>query len=168
MNIVFIYLIVIVAVGLGGLLIYALIDARRSKYGKQITLLLREDNWAVDMLLEVFLGYCTNINIVKDGEIPRGWGVDSGNQVLDKRRSGYVQVCSERDSTPIRLFGEEPKEISTATIEALAAQVTDNEINYDLEKKRKPNQKWVGAVVIILVLLFCGMIVAKLKQNGVF
>ncbi len=141
-----------------------------AKTGRQSIDLLTEDNRLEELSLNVFMGYVTDIKNKKTGEMGRAWAMDANNQCFDPKHNEYVQVCSERDVTPLRLFGGEPAKTSRAIIDRVAAQVTDDEINYAISggDKSPRNLKWVFYICIMEAVILLIIIIAKIHQAGVF
>ncbi len=169
MNFIGMAIIVILVIGiLGGAVIW-LINRKKAKVDHQPIILLKEDNSIVDLNLEIYYSMATDKNKKQPGEMNTAYLIDTSNQVWDPLLGGYVQVNTERDVAPLRLFGEEPQKFSTDMIDSVADQVTDDEINYALNKRNNLSHlNKLGWVAIILGLVLAGEVIAKLHMSGVF
>lgn len=138
-----------------------------SKTGKLDVTYFPKDNSIQEFSLRVFMGLATDMKEERSGEMVRAWNIDTSNQIFNPRTQSYEQVISEMDATPIQMFGPEPRKASKESINAIAAQVTDDEINYVLSgKKITRHLKWVGIVAVVLAVVIMIMIFFKIKQAG--
>ncbi len=165
MPLVIIILIIITVLALAGNIVFVIVQRRKSNIGKQDGVLLRNDNWVQEVSRDVFLSYATDLKKLGDGEMPRAWGIDASNQVYDESTHRYVQVWSELDTTPLQLFGGEPKKVTRDTMQKVEQQVTDDEINYGHSNKNKLGPvKYMGWTTVILAIILLVEIAFKIKQ----
>lgn len=146
-------------------IVFIIIQRRKSNFGKQDGVLIRADNWVQELSLNMVMSYATDLKKAGNGEMPRAWGVDASNQSFDHSSNRYLQVWTELDTTPLQLFGGEPQKVTRETMERVAQQVTDDEINYNNSGKNKLGPvKWMGITTVILALILAAEIVIKIVQ----
>ena len=131
--------------------------------------LLTEENTILYLGNYVRKGFSTDLKEEHSGEMGRSWGISEGNQLWDPENKEYVQLVSERDCTPLGIFGKAPVKITRAAMNRIAEKVTAEEINYARSHgKHNKESKWMGIVDIGLLCVLAYVIVAVVHAQGVF
>jgi hypothetical protein len=170
LNFIFWAILAIVIIVVLGILVLWLVQKGKATSGHVWQILMEEDNSLTDNRQPVHLNFMTDKEKKQmKGEMVNAWGIDASNQVYDKNLGGYIQVSTMRDVTPVRLFGDEPEKVSRSTMEQMEYQVTEDEINYSVNKRI--NSTTLNRLTWVAILLTIGLIAeiaAKMHVAGVF
>jgi hypothetical protein len=170
LNFIFWTILAIIVIIILGILVLWLVQRGKATSGHTWQILMEEDNSLSDNRQPVHLNFMTDKEKKQmKGEMVNAWAIDAANQVYDKGLGGYIQVSTMRDVTPVRLFGDEPEKVTKTTMEKMAHQVTEDEINYSVNKHFNPST--LNRLTWIAILLALGLIMeiaAKMHVAGVF
>ena len=104
---------------------------------------------------------CDTLHIESPDTI-EAWEIDPYQLSREEKTGKYLQVVSERNKKPLRVFKDQPI-ISSRAIETIAGQKFDEKMTIIQEQKRKQSMLlWVGIITAILAVTICIIVLVNM------
>jgi hypothetical protein len=94
------------------------------------------------------------------------WAVDEANQFIDKLSGLRTQLVSAWNNRSIPLFGDKKDALTKTNINAIAARVTDEEITWKDEDRKKKGRSQLLLGIITTALVVCVIIPVLMQACG--